>query len=50
VDIATTKINDPIIFNLIQVLYKKNNKKAMWEMDFFFKIHMWPNLCELNMF
>jgi hypothetical protein len=37
VDIVTTKINEPIIFYLIQIPHKKKNKKAKWEMEKFFQ-------------
>jgi hypothetical protein len=37
VDIATIKIDDPIISNLIQVPYKKKNTKVKWEMEKFFQ-------------
>jgi hypothetical protein len=35
--VATTKINDLVISNLIQVLDKKRKKKVKWEVERFFQ-------------
>jgi hypothetical protein len=36
-DVATIKINDRAIPNLIQVPNKKKKRKANWEVEFFFQ-------------
>ncbi len=38
-DVATTKINDPIISNLIQVPNKKRKKKIKWEVERIFQMY-----------